>query len=101
MKFNLACLLLISSLPALLIDDLNSLNTCGEKKPKDFPDRAFLPTGFNSYSVKLKFSDITCSGSVIDKNAILTAAHCCLDLSKMPTIYFAEFWNKGDPYYDR
>lgn len=37
MKFNFACLLLISSASALHVDDLNSLNTCGERKQEDFP----------------------------------------------------------------
>ena len=37
MKFNFACLLLISSASALHVDDLNTLNTCGERKQEDFP----------------------------------------------------------------
>ncbi|CAG5112248.1 Oidioi.mRNA.OKI2018_I69.chr2.g6483.t1.cds [Oikopleura dioica] len=102
MKLKVFFLLLFPNIwvDSLLIDDLSSLKTCGSKKTEDFEDREYLPPGFNSYSVKLKFNRQQCSGSIIQERTILTAGHCCHEIKDNPTVYFGEFWRRGDPYFD-
>ena len=41
-----------------------------------FQDREYLPPGFNSYSVRLKFNRQSCSGSIIQERTILTGKYC-------------------------